>query len=80
MRLLRLVAAMVVAASILGHAQMPGQGIAVSKDNRSIAITATDSVIVMAMWPQCISGSRCMGGSRYGVCGWLEASNAIMSR
>ena len=48
MRLLRLVAAMVVAASILGHAQMPGQGITVSKENRSIAITATDSVIAMA--------------------------------
>lgn len=29
-------------------AQMPNQGIAVSKENRSIAITATDSVIVMA--------------------------------
>jgi uncharacterized protein YggE len=31
-----------------GAAQGPGQGIAVSKDNRSIAITATDSVTVMA--------------------------------
>jgi uncharacterized protein YggE len=29
-------------------AQMPGQGITVSKDNRTIAITATDSVTVMA--------------------------------
>src|SRR5579864_2734462 len=29
-------------------AQMPNQGIAVSKENRSIAVTATDSVIVMA--------------------------------
>lgn len=29
-------------------AQMPGQGIAVSKENRTIAITATDSVIAMA--------------------------------
>ena len=29
-------------------AQMPGQGIAVSKDNRTIAITATDSVTAMA--------------------------------
>ena len=31
-----------------GTAQMPGQGIAVTKDNRTIAITATDSVIAMA--------------------------------
>lgn len=29
-------------------AQMPGQGIVVSKENRTIAITATDSVIAMA--------------------------------
>src|SRR5690349_12016085 len=29
-------------------AQMPNQGIAVSKENRSIAITATDRVVVMA--------------------------------
>lgn len=31
-----------------GMAQVPGQGITVSKDNRTIAITATDSVTVMA--------------------------------
>lgn len=36
------------ATGVLGVAQMPNQGIAVSKDNRSIAITATDSVIAMA--------------------------------
>jgi uncharacterized protein len=36
------------AADGLCAAQMPSQGIAVSKENRSIAITATDSVIVMA--------------------------------
>jgi uncharacterized protein len=48
MKILRIGAAMVAAASILGHAQMPGQGITVSKDNRTIAITATDSVIAMA--------------------------------
>jgi uncharacterized protein YggE len=31
-----------------GLAQMPGQGITVSKDNRTIAITATDSVTALA--------------------------------
>jgi uncharacterized protein len=35
-------------AAASGVAQMPGQGITVSKDNRTIAITATDSVIAMA--------------------------------
>jgi uncharacterized protein YggE len=50
MKMLRVVVACVaglgVAAS--GAAQMPGQGITVSKDNRTIAITATDSVTAMA--------------------------------
>jgi hypothetical protein len=36
------------ATNTVGAAQTPNQGIAVSKENRSIAITATDSVIVMA--------------------------------
>jgi uncharacterized protein len=36
------------ATTVACAAQMPNQGIAVSKENRSIAITATDSVIVMA--------------------------------
>ena len=48
MQILKVVAAMVVASSVVGHAQAPGQGITVSKDNRTIAITATDSVIAMA--------------------------------
>jgi uncharacterized protein YggE len=38
----------VVLAGAVGSAQMPGQGINVSKENRTIAITATDSVIAMA--------------------------------
>jgi uncharacterized protein len=48
MKILRVGAAMIAMAGALGHAQMPGQGITVSKDNRTIAITATDSVIAMA--------------------------------
>jgi uncharacterized protein YggE len=50
MKMLRFVMTCVAlgAAAASGAAQMPGQGIAVSKDNRTIAITATDSVIAMA--------------------------------
>jgi uncharacterized protein len=48
MKLLRVGTVLVAAAGVLGHAQMPGQGITVSKDNRTIAITATDSVIALA--------------------------------
>jgi uncharacterized protein len=48
MKLLNVGAVMVAAAGVLAQAQMPGQGITVSKDNRTIAITATDSVVAMA--------------------------------
>jgi len=48
MKILRICVVMAAMAGALGHAQMPGQGISVSKDNRTIAITATDSVIAMA--------------------------------
>ncbi len=40
--------ALVLLAGTMCAAQMPGQGITVSKENRTIAITATDSVIAMA--------------------------------
>jgi uncharacterized protein YggE len=39
---------LVLLAGTVCAAQMPGQNITVSKENRTIAITATDSVIVMA--------------------------------
>jgi len=50
MNMLRVVVACVAGFGVVanGVAQMPGQGITVSKDNRTIAITATDSVIAMA--------------------------------
>jgi uncharacterized protein YggE len=49
MKILWAGAAMVAAAGVLGHSQMmPGPGISVDKNNRTIAITATDSVIAMA--------------------------------
>jgi hypothetical protein len=51
MNILRVVAlgiASLGVAAAAGLAQMPGQGITVSKDNRTIAITATDSVTALA--------------------------------
>jgi len=48
MRVLRIGVAAAAMAGALGHAQMPGQGISVNRDNRTIAITATDSVITEA--------------------------------
>ena len=48
---MRLGSTAVLLASVVGAvcvAQMPGQGITVSKENRTIAITATDSVTAMA--------------------------------
>jgi uncharacterized protein len=50
MRVLRVVLACLAGFGVAAScaAQMPGQGITVSKDNRTIAITATDSVIAMA--------------------------------
>ena len=51
MRMLRVVVACLAGfgvAAMNGAAQMPGQGISVNKENRTIAITATDSVIAMA--------------------------------
>lgn len=48
MKMLRVAVVIVLAAATSGRAQMLGQGITVSKDNRTIAITATDSVTAMA--------------------------------
>jgi hypothetical protein len=51
MKMLRVVVACLVGFGVAGAngaAQMPGQGITMSKENRTIAITATDSVIAMA--------------------------------
>jgi uncharacterized protein YggE len=50
MKMLRVTVACLLGFSVAanGAAQMPGQGITVSKDNRTIAITATDSVTAMA--------------------------------
>src|ERR1039457_3654728 len=51
MKMMRVVALNLAGLGVAGAvcaAQMPGQGITVSKDNRTIAITATDSVIAMA--------------------------------
>jgi uncharacterized protein YggE len=50
MKMLRVVVACCAGLGVVasGVAQMPGQGITVSKENRTIAITATDSVTVMA--------------------------------
>ncbi|HEY4382080.1 MAG TPA: SIMPL domain-containing protein [Acidobacteriaceae bacterium] len=49
MKMLRIVACVVGLGVAAGAAaQMPGQGITVSKENRTIAITETDSVTVMA--------------------------------
>jgi uncharacterized protein len=50
MKRLQLVAALIAGLGTGANcaAQMPGQGITVSKDNRTIAITATDSVTAMA--------------------------------
>jgi uncharacterized protein YggE len=51
MKIVRVVALCVVGfggAAATCPAQMPGQGITVSKDNRTIAITATDSVTALA--------------------------------
>jgi uncharacterized protein YggE len=47
-RMTSIAAALVFAAGAACAAQVPQQGITVSKDNRTIAITATDSVIAMA--------------------------------
>lgn len=51
MKIMRVVALIAVTSAVAGwtaDAQTLGQGITVSKDNRTIAITATDSVIAMA--------------------------------
>jgi hypothetical protein len=47
MKIAQVVALCVAGLGVAG-AQMPGQGITVSKDNRTIAITATDSVTALA--------------------------------
>lgn len=48
MKTLRAVAVVLLFAGMNCLAQAPGQGLAISKDNRTIAITATDSVTAMA--------------------------------
>jgi uncharacterized protein len=80
MRLLRIGAATVVAASVLAHAQMPGQGITVSKDNRTIAITATDSVIALADVATVHVGFQVYGVDHDATyAAGSKASNAIVS-